>query len=666
MLNSLRFKFVAIIAPIYVLTVVVGLGAYEWVTFSDARQNLMKRLDRIASSQSIIFSDAVASGNATNLSLMLASIISDRDLTGVAVFDSDGTVVDSYGELSGDPELIRQLSINHADGTGFRRVGALRLVMSDQELIMQARDGLIVGGIFALLLFITVMAGAVMAYNRIIARPLSQFLTAFRKPGIDDVRTITWESRDEMGELSAAFNEMICRLDLYKERLREEQSALEVRVEERTKELADAMTRAEAANSAKTRFMSSMSHELRTPLNSILGFGQLLKFDADKRLSAIQHDHVRDILRSGNILMGMVADILDFTRIEEGDITLESEALPLAELIEESVTSVAYLAVERQIHIRNQATDVSIFVRADYARLVQALNNLLSNAIKYSPKNANVIIQVSTPSSKTVRISVIDHGPGIAPEHQVYLFEPFTRLGAELTDIEGTGIGLTITRRIVGLMHGNVGVNSALGTGSTFWIDIPIAENTTDTPSTNNDAGGRKTPEKSDDIDTRTERPALKVLYIEDHHTNARLLSRIIDHVDDAVMIHTETAEDGLLQAIESTPDLIITDINLPGMSGFELFDEVKKHERLQSVSVVALSADGSAETLARAKKAGFERYLTKPKNIPEIIAMLNIIGLKSPRITLNRMEISPPLCRNRGCFAHWPRRIHMIWSARR
>ena len=191
MLNSLRFKFVAIIAPIYVLTVVVGLGAYEWVTFSDARQNLMKRLDRIASSQSIIFSDAVASGNATNLSLMLASIISDRDLTGVAVFDPDGTVVDSYGELSGDPELIRQLSINHADGTGFRRVGALRLVMSDQELIMQARDRLIVGGIFALLLFIPVMAGAVMAYNRIIARPLSQFLTAFRKPGIDDVRTIT-------------------------------------------------------------------------------------------------------------------------------------------------------------------------------------------------------------------------------------------------------------------------------------------------------------------------------------------------------------------------------------------------------------------------------------------------------------------------------------------
>lgn len=624
MLNSLRFRFVAIIAPIYVVTVIVGLGAYEWVTFSDARQNLIERLDRVASSQSIILSDAVASDNASHLSLMLASLISDRDLVGVAVFDPDGTVIDSYGELSGDPELIRQLSINHADATGFRRVGALRLVMSDQELIMQARDRLIVGGIFALLLFITVMAGAVMAYNRIIARPLSQLLTAFRKPGIDDVRTITWESRDEMGELSAAFNEMICRLDLYKERLRDEQSALAVRVEERTKELADAMTRAEAANSAKTRFMSSMSHELRTPLNSILGFGQLLQFDADKRLSDIQHDHVCDILRSGNILMGMVADILDFTRIEEGDISIALEAMPLAELIEESVTSVANLADERQIHVHNEAGDVSMFVRADYSRLVQALNNLLSNAIKYSPKNAGVMIQVSTPNSKIVRISVVDKGPGIAPEHQAHLFEPFTRLGAELTDIEGTGIGLSITKRIVELMQGNVGVHSTLGKGSTFWIDIPIAEHLADIPSTNNDGSDSKASGKSEDIDTRTQRPALKVLYVEDHQTNARLLSRIIDHVDDAVMAHTETAEDGLLHAIESTPDLVITDINLPGISGFELFDEMKKHERLQSVPIVALSADGSADTLARAKKAGFERYLIKPMNIPEIIAMLD------------------------------------------
>lgn len=624
MLNSLRFRFVAIIAPIYVVTVIVGLGAYEWVTFTDARQNLIERLDRVASSQSIILSDAVASKNASNLSLMLASIISDRNLIGVTVFDPDGTVMDSYGELSGESELVRQLSINHADGTGFRRVGALRLVMSDHELVMQARDRLIIGSMFALLLFVTVMAGAVIAYNRIIARPLSQLLVAFRKPGIDDIRTITWESRDEMGELSAAFNEMICRLDLYKERLRDEQSDLEVRVEERTRELADAMTRAEAANSAKTRFMSSMSHEIRTPLNSILGFGQLLQFDGDKKLTDTQHDYVRDILRSGNILMGMVSDILDFTRIEEGDITVELEPIPLAELIEESMTSIANLADERQIHVLNEARDVSMFVRADYARLAQALNNLLSNAVKYSPKESDVLIRVSTPSSRMVRISVLDHGPGISPEHQAYLFEPFTRLDAELTDIEGTGIGLTITKRIVELMDGDVGVESALGKGSTFRIDIPIAERVMDSSPVSDGADDINMQEKSDVFDTRNERPALKVLYVEDHQTNARLLSRIVDHVEDAVMTHTETAEDGLLHAIENTPDLIITDINLPGMSGFDLYDEVKKHERLSSVPVVALSADGSNETLARAKKVGFERYLTKPMNIPEIIAMLD------------------------------------------
>lgn len=632
MLNSLRIRFVAIIAPIYVVTVIVGLGAYEWVTYADARQSLIERLDRVASSQSIILSEAVAEKNASNLSLMLASIISDPDLIGVAVLDFNGAIIDSYGELSGDPELVRQLSINHADGTGFERVGTLRLVMTDAELMAQARDRLIVGSMFALLLFITVMAGAVLAYNRTIARPLSQLSAAFRKPGIDDVRTIVWESRDEMGELSAAFNEMICRLDLYKERLRDEQSALESRVEERTRELAEAMQRAEAANSAKTRFMSSMSHELRTPLNSILGFGQLLQFDAEKSLSDMQHDYVRDILRSGNILMSMVSDILDFTLIEEGDISVELEKLPLAELIEESITSINMLAAERHINVQNEASNISLFVRADYARLMQALGNLLSNAIKYSPENGDVCIRVATPSAEIVRISVVDNGPGVPHDLQADLFEPFTRLGAELTDIEGTGIGLTITKRIVEMMHGAVGLESIPGTGSTFWIDIPMAGSSLENASAEPNAPDSATLSVSETFDTRLEQPALRVLYVEDHQTNARLLSRIIDHVDNAIMTHTETAEDGLLQAIENTPDLIITDINLPGMSGFDLFMEIKKYDRLSEIPIVALSADGSKETLERAKKAGFERYLTKPMNIPEIIAMLDFYRSKMGR----------------------------------
>lgn len=646
MLNSLRIRFVAIIAPIYVVTVIVGLGAYEWITYSDARQDLIERLDRVASSQSIILSEAVAEENASNLSLMLASIISDPDLIGVAVFDQNNGVIDSYGELSGDPELVRQLSINHADGTGFERVGTLRLVMTDSVLMAQARDRLIVGSMFALLLFIAVMTGAVIAYNRIIARPLSQLSAAFQKPGIDDVRTIVWESHDEMGELSAAFNEMICKLDLYKERLRDEQSLLEGRVEERTRELADAMQKAEAASLAKTRFMSSMSHELRTPLNAILGFGQLLQFDSEKKLSVIQHDHVRDILRSGNILMSMVSDILDFTRIEEGQISIELETVPLAELIEESMTLIAPLAAERHTNVHNEAQDISLFVRADYNRLAQAVNNLLTNAVKYNEKNGDVCIRVTTPAADTVRISVVDNGPGIPLDQQPDLFEPFTRLNAELKDIEGTGIGLTITKRIVEMMNGHVDFESAPGAGSAFWIDIPMAGPAVTYDSATKDTSDTATSVVSDTFDSRHVRPALNVLYVEDHLTNARLLSRIIDHVENAIMVHTETAEDGLLQAIENTPDLIITDINLPGMSGFDFFEEIKKHERLSAVPVVALSADGSAETIERANKAGFARYLTKPMNIPEIIAMLDhyrLITAKNDALATEKTRTADP-----------------------
>lgn len=622
MFKSLRLRFVAIIAPIYVVTVMVGLGAYEWITYSESRTALVERLDRVASSQSIILSEAVATQNVSNLSLMLASIISDRDLVGVAVFDRDGGILDTYGELSGDPELVRQLTINHADEDGFRRVGTLRLVMTDDVLMAQAFDRLVLGSVFALLLFVAVMAGAVVAYNRIIAKPISQLLSAFRKPGIDDVRTIVWESDDEMGELCAAFNEMICRLDLYRERLRDEQGELERRVEERTRELADAMNRAEAASIAKTRFMSSMSHELRTPLNAILGFGQLLQFDSENKLTKLQHAHIQDILKSGNHLMTLISEILDFTRIEEGDITIEMEAVPLAEMIEECVSYMAPLAATRSTRIHNETADKSICARGDYARLKQAVTHLLSNAIKYSKDGSDVWVQIATPDADTVRIRVKDTGPGIPSEKQADLFEPFSRLGAENTGVEGSGIGLTITKRIVELMNGHVGFESTPGVGSTFWIDVAMAETELQSGISNAPAGSGSN-KTSDACDSRHVRPALKVLYVEDHNTNARLLARIIDHVEDTTMIHSETAEDGLLHAIEDIPDLIITDINLPEMSGFDLFDEIQKHERLKHVPVVALSADGSSETIQRARDAGFERYLTKPMNIPEIVSVL-------------------------------------------
>lgn len=621
-MKSLRLKFLAIIAPVYVVTVIAALGAYEWIAYSHSRSALIDRLERIASSQSIILSEAVAQQDAANLSLMLASIISDRDLVGVAIFDRDGSVLDAYGELSGEPGLVRQLTINHADAEGFRRVGTLRLVMTDDVIIAQAIDRLLLGAVFALLLFVAVLTGALVAYNRTIARPISKLLAAFRKPGVDDVRTIVWETRDEMGELCAAFNEMICRLELYKEQLRDEQGDLERRVTERTRELAEAMNRAEAASIAKTRFMSSMSHELRTPLHAILGFGQLLQFDSDKTLSDIQKTHIQDILKSGNLLMTLISEILDFTRIEEGDFRIEMNAVPLAELIEECVSCIAPLAANRNCKIHNESADKMICARGDYSRLKQAITHLLSNAIKYSKNNSDVWIQIATPDATTVRIRVKDSGPGIPIDKQPELFEPFSRLGAENTDIAGSGIGLTITKRIVELMDGHIGFESTPGFGSVFWIDIPIAE-TEMHPATEEKAGGPVTQDSTTHYDSRHERPALKVLYVEDHKTNASLLGRIIEHIDDTTMVHTETAEDGLLHAIEDVPDLIITDINLPEMSGFDLFDEIRKHDRLKHVPVVALSADGSQETIKRAQDAGFAKYLTKPMNIPEIISLL-------------------------------------------
>lgn len=387
-----------------------------------------------------------------------------------------------------------------------------------------------------------------------------------------------------------------------------------------------------AASRAKSRFLASMSHELRTPLNAVIGFAQMLQLKRLKKLPSTDEEYAGLILKSGNHLLTLVNEVLDLSGIEAGKLKLSLERVTstaTATAVYDTMLPIARKAgVTLSLEVEPDAADV----RADATRLNQVLLNFVSNAVKYNHQGGAVTLRVAARAGDRMRFSVTDTGIGIPLERQNEIFEPFHRFGAEYTAVEGTGLGLAISKRLVEAMNGAIGFDSKAGEGSVFWVDMPADR---ETP-----AAREAAPVARAVADGPQRKPAYSVLYIEDNPSNLRLIADLLTTVPEATLITAPSPQIGLDLARAHRPSVVVLDIHLPTMDGYEVLARLRAAPETRGVPVVALTAAASAADIQRGIGAGFYRYLTKPIDVKLFLAAIEDAANGQPRAALGARSI--------------------------
>jgi signal transduction histidine kinase/ActR/RegA family two-component response regulator len=371
---------------------------------------------------------------------------------------------------------------------------------------------------------------------------------------------------------------------------------------------------AERASRSKSEFLSSMSHELRTPLNAILGFGQLLETE---ELDDAQRESVGFILQAGRHLLDLINEILDIARIETGQMAVSIEPVSLFDVAAESVTLVRPDAAGRQISVEADLDGFRhIHVMADRQRLKQVLINLLSNAVKYNRLGGGVTLAANVSEDERVRIEVSDTGPGIPEPMHALLFRPFERLGAEGGHVEGTGLGLALTKGLIEAMRGEIGVESTVGEGTTFWVELSSA------PSPDASASGQE-------WSPSTARAMIRatILYVEDNQLNVALVRRALARRPSMTLLTASDGRSGIDAAAASTPDLILLDLQLPDMSGQDVLTALRATEATREIPVVVVTADATSAQRQRLEARGVRAYLTKPLDIRRLLEVIDDIA---------------------------------------
>jgi PAS domain S-box-containing protein len=396
-----------------------------------------------------------------------------------------------------------------------------------------------------------------------------------------------------------------------------ERKRLDQALQDKNVELERAKIAAEKANLAKSDFLSSMSHELRTPLNAILGFAQLMESDSPPPTRP-QKAHIDQILNGGWYLLKLINEILDLAQIESGKLSLSPEPISLAEVMVECQAMIDPQRQKRGIKMTFPRFDTPWFVSADRTRLKQVLINLLSNAIKYNRPKGTVVVNCATSTPERTRISVRDTGAGLTPEKLTQLFQPFNRLGRESSAEEGTGIGLVMSKRLVELMGGVIGVESTVGVGSVFWFELSTA-------AAPQPAVDGAEPTAVAEVQEKYDAPLRTLLYVEDNPANLKVVEQLIARRPNMRLLSAINGNLGIQLARRSQPEVILMDINLPGMSGIEALKILREDPATAHIPVIAISANAMPRNMEKGLQAGFFWYLTKPIKVKEFTDVLNV-----------------------------------------
>ncbi len=380
--------------------------------------------------------------------------------------------------------------------------------------------------------------------------------------------------------------------------------------------LKKARKEAERANHAKSDFLARMSHELRTPMNAILGFTQLLEINPKSKLSDSEKENLQMISSAGKHLLKLINEVLDLSRIESKNLDLTIEAIDLVPIVDNVISISKSLANEKGLSIEYQEIPIdSYFVEVDQFRIKQVILNLISNAIKFNKSNGSIIVSYEKQDNNTIRLGIRDTGRGIPINMQKNLFKPFERLGIKSEQIEGTGIGLTITKQLIELMNGTIGFKSVVKEGSFFYVDIPLSVQNLLPTHIN---------EKTESIQSPLRNDKKQILYIEDIPVNIELVKQILDHRQDIRLLSASTALNGIKLAQSEAPDLILMDIHMPGMDGLTAFEELQKIQGTKNIPVIALTADAMNNNIKNALDMGFINYITKPINVIEFLDVID------------------------------------------
>jgi len=662
--RSIREKLVTIVMSTTLAALVVSVGTVVAYDLRSYKHALLNDLATQAELVGHMTSAALAFDDARLARENLALLRSRPSVRAAAIYDEHGALFATYvapGEAGVFP--VRPAKGGHPVRAGAKEtyvgdgdelvlykpisengdlLGTVYL-RSQNQMMARMRDYLVICAGVTVLALLTAWL-LVRRLGHTITTPIDAITNIAREVVArrDYSRRAPRISEDEAAELVDSFNAMLSEIEQRtralensnraiareaRERARAQQEVmrlnegLEARVQERTaqlelanSELELAIEEARNANQAKSAFLSSMSHELRTPLNAILGFAQIL---ASKDMPTTPEQKLEfsgHILKSGRHLLTLINEILDLAKVEAGALSLSMEPVPLADVLAECQGMIAPLAAARGVRVLFPDAHAA-HVHADRTRIKQVLLNLLSNAVKYNREGGAVIVDCARPAPQRLRLSVQDTGMGLSPEQVAGLFQPFNRLGQEGGTQEGTGIGLVVTRRLVELMGGAIGVTSSPGVGSVFWIELDVASVDGTAPAAPAARPAAARP-ADDAADTGTPARQHTVLYVEDNPANLKLVQEIVRFRPDLRLVSAPDGHFGLSLARSQRPDVILMDLNLPGLSGLEVLAQLRREPETARIPAIAVSANAMPADIDRALAAGFARYLTKPIDI--------------------------------------------------